>query len=52
MRNIKNFHLRPIRIICDLFEVPQDKKVVKMGLNRAKIYENGNLKGIEFLFTH
>ena len=39
--DITNFHMRPITMICERFEVAQLKKVVK---NRSKVYYFGPLK--------
>ena len=39
--DITNFHMRPITMICEQFEVAQFKKVVK---NRSKVYYFGPLK--------
>ena len=39
--DITNFHMRPISMICEQFEVAQFKKVVK---NRSKVYYFGPLE--------
>ena len=44
--DITNFHMRPISMICEQFEVAQFKKVVK---NRSKVYYFGPLEAYFWL---